>query len=1194
MTLRRKTFLIIVLTLFCSITVLYGVSKSILLDGFARLEKATAGQNINRALNSVSELLRDLDRRTVDWAIRDETYGFAGDNNLNYIGTNLTAATFLSLQINLVMFINSSGQIVFAKCFDLNKKEAIPVPEELKKSVNAGSPLLRHRPDPKDRITGIVLLTEGPMLVASSPVLTTQGKGPVRGTLVMGRYLDAAEIDRLGKVTGLSLTLYRFDDAKMPSDFRAALASLTPDVRYISRPLNEKRTAGYTLIKDIFGRPALIMRVDMPRDIYMQGIASLRYLIYILFAAGLAAGIGIFLIADKLVLTRLSRLSAEVNNIGARGDLSVRVSTAGDDELSSLASAINRTLAVLEESQRNLQENEKLFKILSISSPTGIYIVQDGKLKFVNPLFERLSGYSQNELLGMDSLELVVPEDKEAVRENAVSMLKGQRSLPYEFRLATKNGEIRWMMGTISSILYQGKIAALGNCIDITEYKRVEGALRESEALYRTTFENTGTALTIIEEDTTLSLVNTEFEKLSGYSKEELEGKKSWTEFVGGDDLERMREYHYRRRMDPNGAPREYEFTFINREGKPIDVLITIAIIPGTKRSIASLLDITERKKAEEALRENESRLRQIADNMLDLISRTDDKGLFRYVSPSHRNVLGYEPEEMLGKSIYDLIHPDDIAGALEIFREAARSHSGARFEVRTRHADGHYVWLEVVGKRLLDSEDQVVGAIFGARDVTERKQVEEQLREAKALLEGVLDAIPDAVGIQDPEHHIIRLNRAGYQLLNLTPEQVKGKKCYELIGRTSRCRPCATERAWRTKRLERVEKYVPELGLYLDCRSNPILDENGDIQMVVEQFYDVTERRRVEEQLRYLTLHDSLTGLYNRAYFEEEMRRLGSGRHAPIGIIVCDVDGLKLVNDTLGHDAGDRLLTAAANVIRGSFRPDDMVARIGGDEFAILLPKSDRNAVEGACQRIRDAVSRYNDEQPDIPLSISAGFAFSEDTRLNIVELFKEADNNMYREKLHRSQSARSVVVQTLMHMLEERDFGTEGHVDRLQNLVVRLAGAVGLPEHRINDLRLLALFHDIGKVGVSDRILLKPGPLTPEERAEMQRHCEVGHRIAQSIPDLPPIASWILKHHEWWNGKGYPLGLKGEEIPLECRILAIADAYDAMTHDRPYRKAMTREEALAELKRCAGTQFDSDLVEKFVQIIEEESERA
>jgi len=186
-----------------------------------------------------------------------------------------------------------------------------------------------------------------------------------------------------------------------------------------------------------------------------------------------------------------------------------------------------------------------------------------------------------------------------------------------------------------------------------------------------------------------------------------------------------------------------------------------------------------------------------------------------------------------------------------------------------------------------------------------------------------------------------------------------------------------------------------------------------------------------------------------------------------------------------------------------------------------------------------------------------------------------------MYREKLHRSQSARSAIVQTLMKALEARDHITEGHADRLQNLVVNLAMAIELPEHRINDLRLLAQFHDIGKVGIPDRILLKPGPLTTEEANEMWRHCEIGYRIAMSSPDLIPIADWILKHHEWWNGKGYPLGLKGEEIPLECRILPIVDAYDAMTSDRPYRKAMSHEKAVRELRRCAETQFDPLLVD-------------
>jgi len=201
--------------------------------------------------------------------------------------------------------------------------------------------------------------------------------------------------------------------------------------------------------------------------------------------------------------------------------------------------------------------------------------------------------------------------------------------------------------------------------------------------------------------------------------------------------------------------------------------------------------------------------------------------------------------------------------------------------------------------------------------------------------------------------------------------------------------------------------------------------------------------------------------------------------------------------------------------------------------------------------------------------------------------ELYKEADNQMYREKLHRSQSARSAIVQTLKKALEARDFMTEGHVNRLKLLMVTFAPMIRMSEQSVNDLLLLAQFHDIGKVGIPDSILFKPGYLTPNEYAEMQRHCEIGYRIAQSSPDLAPIADLILKHHEWWNGRGYPLGLKGEGIPLECCILAIADAYDSMTSERPYRKPIPQEEAVAELKKCAGTQFNPELVEMFVQTL-------
>ncbi|NLI11746.1 MAG: diguanylate cyclase, partial [Peptococcaceae bacterium] len=348
----------------------------------------------------------------------------------------------------------------------------------------------------------------------------------------------------------------------------------------------------------------------------------------------------------------------------------------------------------------------------------------------------------------------------------------------------------------------------------------------------------------------------------------------------------------------------------------------------------------------------------------------------------------------------------------------------------------------------------------------------------------------------------------------------------------------------------------------------------------------DISERKQMEERLKTLSLRDSLTGLYNRSYFENEIERLESGGFNKVSVIICDVDGLKIINDSFGHGSGDALLIAAADVLRSSLRDSDIIARIGGDEFAVILPNCGHTAAQRAFNRILKAVENYNAANPALPLSLSAGFATTNDP-LGLGDLYREADNNMYREKLHQSKSTRSAVVQTLVKAMEARDYNTEGHAERLLVLVSSLGKAEGFPKQRLDDLSLLAKFHDIGKVGIPDSILFKPGDLTHLELIEMQRHCEIGHRIAQSAPELALIADWILKHHEWWNGEGYPLGLKGEEIPLECRILSIADAYDAMTSDRPYRKALSQPEAVAELNRCAGTQFDPKLVQKFIKIL-------
>lgn len=354
----------------------------------------------------------------------------------------------------------------------------------------------------------------------------------------------------------------------------------------------------------------------------------------------------------------------------------------------------------------------------------------------------------------------------------------------------------------------------------------------------------------------------------------------------------------------------------------------------------------------------------------------------------------------------------------------------------------------------------------------------------------------------------------------------------------------------------------------------------------------DVTARKQMEENMEFLREKDPMTDVYNRAYFENGIMRMQTGALHNVGMFICDVDGLKLINDTLGHRQGDELLKKVAELLDSGVKKPEYVARIGGDEFAVVLVEATKERMENLEQYYRKRVIQYNDENPQLPLSLSVGWAL-ETEEVNIEVLFKTADNNMYRQKMHQRKSVRGSIVQIMMKALEEKDHITEGHADRVGELMELMGSRLNLPRGAVADLRLLAKFHDIGKVGISDSILKKPGKLTEDENVIMRQHCEIGFRIAKSSPDLEPIADWILMHQEHWDGGGYPLGVSGEHIPVQCRILSIVDAFDAMTSDRPYRKAMPANEALEELRRGAGNQFDPQLVDIFIAIMEEQPEK-
>ncbi len=359
MTLRKKTLILIgVIFLSLGLT-LYFVSHDIMMRSFAEVEKCHAQENTERAVNALSAELSSLGSTVGDWAAWDDTYAFIEDANAEYIQSNLVDGTFIELGLNLMMFIRSSGETVFAKAFDLYEGEEITVPQSLQEHLAPGAPLVTPS-DIEGGVTGIVLLPEGPMLVASYPILTSEDEGPSRGTMIIGRYLDVTEIERLAAQTQLSLNVHRLTDANMPPELQEALSSLSEEEPIFVQPLDEQSIAGYALLKDIYGQPSLVLRAEMPRDIYHQGQANIHYLIWIIAGVGTVAGVATIFFVEKQVLLRLARLSKTVSDIGTSGKLSSRVPVKGTDELSRLAGEINLMLAALQKSSKELREKNKL------------------------------------------------------------------------------------------------------------------------------------------------------------------------------------------------------------------------------------------------------------------------------------------------------------------------------------------------------------------------------------------------------------------------------------------------------------------------------------------------------------------------------------------------------------------------------------------------------------------------------------------------------------------------------------------------------------------------------------------------------------------------------------------------------------------------------------------------------------------
>lgn len=357
----------------------------------------------------------------------------------------------------------------------------------------------------------------------------------------------------------------------------------------------------------------------------------------------------------------------------------------------------------------------------------------------------------------------------------------------------------------------------------------------------------------------------------------------------------------------------------------------------------------------------------------------------------------------------------------------------------------------------------------------------------------------------------------------------------------------------------------------------------DGKIVGAVVTFMDISERKKSHDDIVFLSYHDQLTGLYNRRYFEDELLRLDRPSNYPLTIVMSDMNGLKLINDSLGHSVGDELLKKVADVLRLGCKKDSVIARLGGDEFVMLFPRTDLKETEQIINRINSIAVQEN--VGTVQLSISFGYESKTSSKDDIQEIFKRAEDNMYKEKLLEGPSMRSKTISALISTFNEKNEREKAHSQRVSELCKSLGEALDLSSREIEELKSVGLLHDIGKIALEDSVLNNPGKLSKDEWNQIRRHPEIGYRILSTVNDMAEMAEYVLTHHERWDGNGYPKGLKGSDIPLQSRIIAVADAYDAMISERSYRSPLSEETAIKELIKAAGTQLDPEITKVFIE---------
>jgi diguanylate cyclase (GGDEF)-like protein/PAS domain S-box-containing protein len=604
--------------------------------------------------------------------------------------------------------------------------------------------------------------------------------------------------------------------------------------------------------------------------------------------------------------------------------------------------------------------------------------------------------------------------------------------------------------------------------------------------------------------------------------------------------------------------------------------------------------DITQRKVAEEALISSDSRLHRaqeiahIGNWELDLANSQI------WASDESFRIYGLEKkfEYLPLKTARQVVAEEDrpmVADALASLINGSAGYNVDYMIVRAE--DGRKRILNSQAAIEYDSDGKPTKVLGVIQDITEKKQAEQILRESEERFRVIFAQSPFGIALVDSiSHRISQANKRFLEIIGRTVEELNGLNWMDITH------PDDLEndiKLWEVFHKGEISSYsinkryllADSSYVWTNLTISKVEVENCESQMHIIMLEDITQSKMAEEEILYYSYHDQMTGVYNRRFYEEEIKKLDKEESLPLSIIEGGVNGLKLFNDAFGHSQGDLLLKRVAEIIRSACRPNDIVLRWGGDEFVILLPGMDGEETALLADRIK--VDCAKEVIHDIHISISLGWDVKKDRDQTISEIIKSAEDRMYKNKVVESEGLRGSIIKTMLHTLHAKNSREEKHSRRVSSISQSIGKALQLPVLELNKLKAVGLLHDIGKIGVEDSILDKVDALTQKEFDEIKKHPDIGYRILNSSTDMKELAEITLSHHERWDGKGYPKGLRGAEIPVLSRIISIADSYDAMTSDRPYRKALTKGETVRQIFENSGTQFDEQIAKVFIEVV-------